>query len=258
MNIYTVTITGADDNVKPEDLVDLSTKYPFVEWAILLSPTREGAKRFPTKEWIAKLQKYSDQLRLSGHFCGRWVRELVREGKCSIKDDRPGIWPMFQRMQINFHGNWEHCPQFLDCIHLMRKQIIFQIDSFDNELFNKARQANLDVVPLFDISHGRGWTPETWPCALKGVRCGFAGGLGPHNIEKELQKIKASSHDAEIWLDMETNVRDNQDMFDLDKVERVLDIAEDYVTYQTRAATYLETDSGAQSARDSFPPHNRA
>jgi hypothetical protein len=258
MNIYTVSITGADDNVKPEDLVDLSNKYPFVEWGLLLSSSREGSKRFPTREWLAKVQGYSDYLRLAGHLCGRWVRELVQGGKCTIRDACPGIWPMFQRMQINFHGNWEHCPEFLDAIHLMRKQIIFQIDSFDNELFIKARKANLDVVPLFDISHGRGWTPETWPKPLTGVRCGFAGGLGSHNIEAELQKIKESASDAEIWLDMESNVRDDDDRFDLEKVERVLDVAEDYITYETRAATYLETDSGVQSARDSFPPHNRA
>jgi hypothetical protein len=34
MKITRVTITGADDKIQPEQLIDLSYKYCFVEWAI--------------------------------------------------------------------------------------------------------------------------------------------------------------------------------------------------------------------------------
>jgi hypothetical protein len=37
-----VTITGADDDVDIGDLVDLSARYPFVEWGILSSSSRRA------------------------------------------------------------------------------------------------------------------------------------------------------------------------------------------------------------------------
>lgn len=40
--MWTVTITGADDDVDPSALEDLSDEFPFVEWGILRSAKREG------------------------------------------------------------------------------------------------------------------------------------------------------------------------------------------------------------------------
>jgi hypothetical protein len=37
MRLKTVTITGADDAVDPEELLQIQQRYPFVEWGILLS-----------------------------------------------------------------------------------------------------------------------------------------------------------------------------------------------------------------------------
>ena len=34
--ISTVSILGVDDSVSPEDLADISQKYPFVEWGVNL------------------------------------------------------------------------------------------------------------------------------------------------------------------------------------------------------------------------------
>ena len=74
---------------------------------------------------------------------------------------------------------------------------------------------------LFDESGGRGkrgdW-PDPWP-VLPGMRCGYAGGLGPDNVDEALEFVERHP-DARIWLDMESGVRTN-DWMDLEKVEAV-------------------------------------
>ncbi len=50
--IKQVTVTGADDSINYYRLFELSEKYPFVEWGLLLSKNSEGYPRFPTWNWI--------------------------------------------------------------------------------------------------------------------------------------------------------------------------------------------------------------
>ena len=50
-----VTMTGADDSVDPQKLVDLSARYPNVEWGILF--IGGAGARFPTKLWVDELLK---------------------------------------------------------------------------------------------------------------------------------------------------------------------------------------------------------
>ena len=254
MKLYTVTITGADDQTNPEDLVALTEKYPFVEWGILLSAKREGSERYPTVEWIEGLRSHRNQLRLSGHLCGRWVREL-KQGHLTFRTERPTIWGMFRRIQLNMGGKYEvELNNFLDAVSLLHdKQIILQVNSMQNELLAQALKARVNTVPLFDLSGGRGESPGSWPEPANCERCGYAGGLGPENLEEQLKSISEAVGDREIWVDMESNVR-TENVLDLNKVERCLQIAEEYVIPESRAATYLEIPSSQRKVHDSFPP----
>ena len=56
-----VTITGADDAVDPGALVALSAEFPFVEWGILFSKSREGEARYPSAEWAARIGRLFDE-----------------------------------------------------------------------------------------------------------------------------------------------------------------------------------------------------
>jgi hypothetical protein len=172
-----VTITGADDSIKPEDLVPLSKEFPFVEWGILASDHATiksgGRQRYPSPAWIQSLQ---NQLwtggvpRLSLHINGQWVRDLLL-GKLTI----PGWLPwLFARIQLNFHAERNECDPhaFLRAMSLIYgRQFIFQVDG---RLGNKhlaaavAADAQLDedvvgalatydhpvveMVGLFDVS----------------------------------------------------------------------------------------------------------
>ena len=64
-----VTMTGADDLVKPRDLYLLSQKYPFVEWAFLMSRTRTGLEpRYPSLKWLSEVSNYD--INKAVHLCG--------------------------------------------------------------------------------------------------------------------------------------------------------------------------------------------
>ena len=71
-------MTGADNSIRPEELVPLSEQYPFVEWAILLSRSAEGDPRYPDKAWLSDLRAVVKQhkLQLAGHIRGAWVQQL--------------------------------------------------------------------------------------------------------------------------------------------------------------------------------------
>ena len=64
------------------------------------------------------------------------------------------------------------------------------------------------VEYLFDVSEGRGMESfEHWPVpSADFARTGYAGGLGPHNIERAV--AFAQFHDEHVlWFDMEGRIR---------------------------------------------------
>lgn len=230
-------MTGADDSIDPQDLIALTRKYPFVEWGILMSKSSEGGSRFPSANWLRRLVDAFGPTSEAGnigvnkfcaHLCGRWVRDLM------IGDSTPlGIHghildsTLFHRVQLNFHASRHQVnDSAFKVLFRIGKQIIFQMDEVNEELMWKARDKAVDAVPLFDTSGGAGIVPKDWPKPFDEVFCGYAGGLGPDNISKELLRIQDAVGDATIWIDMETKIRSSNDqMFDLKKVEECLHAA---------------------------------
>lgn len=89
----------------------------------------------------------------------------------------------------------------------------------------------MDAVPLFDTSGGAGIVPRVWPIPLASIPYhGYAGGLGPETLERELERIAEAAGDTRVWIDMERRVRSEDDeRLDLDKVRRVLALCEPLV-----------------------------
>ena len=81
-----------------------------------------------------------------------------------------------------------------------------------------------NITYLFDRSEGGGvegiedWPPP--PNLATVVRLGYAGGLGPHNIDRALAVAANWPEACKLWFDMEGNIR-TKGQFDLDKVEQV-------------------------------------
>jgi hypothetical protein len=231
MKLDRVTITGADDSIEPEALIPLTEKYPFVEWGILFSGSRQGGPRYPSDRWIGKLAAMSNRpLALCAHLCGKWVRDLVLDGEVSWwakYDPMPSIFP---RVQLNFHGQFHKAGKgFPKRLKNLEHDFILQHDGVNDETILKLG-ADLPVFPLFDRSGGAGVVPGSWPKPIWKYQ-GYAGGLGPENIEDELHRIELAAGDSRIWIDMETRVRSSDDaLFDLQKVETCLRRSAPFIT----------------------------
>ena len=239
MKLDLVTMTGADDSTDPKDLYNLSEKYPFVEWGILISKNWTGkTSRYPSEKWIEEAKEIFDMspVKLSCHICGSWVRDLLI-GDPVVLHKFPYLTNMFKRFQLNFHAEkveWDK-DKFISTISLFpTKEFLFQIDGENgNKIFDEIlKEKKHGVKPLFDISGGRGILPDEWPGFISEAKyCGYAGGLGPENLEEQLKKINSTvGENDRVWIDMETRVRSNNDtLFDLNKVEDCLKIAQKYI-----------------------------
>ena len=210
MNIKQVTITGADDSTNPFWIEKISSRYPFVEWGILVSLSSAGSPRFPSKNWINQLFRLvnHNSVNLSMHVCGRWVRDICKGNWDNFIENNCLVLSSYDRIQLNFHAiPHEVSDNFLqDLEHWAKEldvQFILQMDCVNNAI---AEFANPRLVTqLFDISGGAGVVPSQWPEQTTEY-CGYAGGLGPDNISTELHRIEQVTT-GDIWLDMETKVR---------------------------------------------------
>jgi phosphoribosylanthranilate isomerase len=230
-----VTITGADDSTSIPRLVELSQEFPFVEWGILVSQRSEGTPRFPSRDWIDELMAVSHGLKLSMHVCGAWVRQMF-VGQLRWQD-LPSCFSVVDRIQINTHAQQHTSTSaFIDKLAERKNvQFIFQWDGVNDHLIYAAKACGLNVAALFDTSGGAGILPEKWVAPAEGFPCGYAGGLGPDNVEQQIQKIEAVCNKP-FWIDMERRVRSADDSrLDMDAVRNVLERSQKFVNATTPA-----------------------
>lgn len=220
-----VSLTGVDDKTALPDLVTLSEMYPFVEWALLYVPHKEGAPRNPSQRWRqaffeAQLPGYS-----AVHLCGNLAFEQL------LEDRLPRELLQADRLQLNINARKRDFTEdqvlevYRHAMHL-GPSLILQYHEDSAAIIGKflSGLSVLDrprVHVLMDESRGKGKTPNAWfrPAVLEGIFCGFAGGLGPDNIASVLGQIERSG--KRYWPDMETGIRTDNEM-DVHKAGRVL------------------------------------
>lgn len=226
-----VTITGADDSVDPEELINLSYEYPFLEWAILVSRKSQGKRRFPSHEWMKELHDIGKDIPVAMHLCGDYVNEILM-GDTKFRKEVQPIYVMSSRIQINTHGikHPYDVKKLREVLNTHKStKFIFQYDEVNTEILDACAGCS-NAQALFDLSHGDGVLPNSWPDPIPGVHCGYAGGLSPDNVEDNIIRIENKTVGTPIWIDMETHVISNGDqLFDLKKVKAVLDIAKHYI-----------------------------
>ena len=237
MRINKVTLTGADDKTDIKLLQEIQKEYSFVEWGILIS-TKQNENRYPSEDFIYELRNKG--LNLALHVCGKHSRGIMQEGNVDpiIKYD----W--FNRYQINF--NFEHTQHDIwNYINMVKKftnkNFILQDNSSNKKYINTIlstldglsartqyhiRNNNTDV--LYDSSGGRGTEIKSIQEPYLDVYTGYSGGLNPENVESICEKLTNFSNDATVWIDMESGVR-TDDIFDLEKVVKVLDIVKNFI-----------------------------
>jgi hypothetical protein len=225
MKLARVTLTGVDESVSARDLRDLSQRFPFVEWGVLHSEAREGKlPRYPSRRWRELLCREADKydMLIAAHLCG----SVAFEADVDLL-----VVKHYNRVQLN-GCDWRQVHRFVAEVNAIAPgqggRVIGQARSPGE--FQDFRA--MDIVPLFDVSGGRGVGPAEWPVVKTGL-AGFAGGLGEHNLKTLLTHFTKQDHSCRFWVDMETSLRDPRDdhsWFSLERAARILMIAEPFVT----------------------------
>jgi hypothetical protein len=255
--LKTVTVTGADDSVKPSDLAEVAATFPFVEFGILFRGTENRTRvadgdppimnkpRFPSLDWMLELlcevePRINPNLALSCHMCGQAARDFL-EGVFLVGCQEP-VNTHFRRCQINTHG----VPHDFDARRLREtvwrmtmngQQVIFQYDGVNTDAMLSCTGRHVhDEYESGDFSiaslYGRMMPSEEWshPLAKTKISVGFAGGLSSENVASQIERILGVAGEAPFWIDAETHLRsDDGRRFDLEKVRRFLEAAKPYV-----------------------------
>lgn len=228
------TLTGADDSIEHNDLISLSGQYQFVEWGVLFHSSRMGSGRYPSIAWIDTLvmeMTQSPRAHFALHICGQDALHDFLHGNGSVSR----IATYFPRIQLNLVAKKIDGDLLNAALIKHPAKVIITQHNGANEGLWQLLMGHSNHAVLFDESGGRGISPLRWPNPLPGKRCGYAGGLGPDSMESELPRIMQAAGTAPIWIDMEGNLRNSEDRFDLLLAQRCLSACSKYVSLSSYA-----------------------
>lgn len=237
---------GADDSVNPLLLGVYCHLYPFLEFGVLFRPDKEGQPRYASSAWVEELSqvaaKSNGAMKLAAHLCGTRVNEVLKGDDSFLsKISKLG----FKRVQINATAVngvdtsklAESVEPFLTAVQAHPElEFILQkneetkplwegVLNMESEMAGKSGYLPKNVSMLVDESKGTGVLASSWPTPPDEYEIGYAGGIGPNNIEKVLNDVMTAGNGREIWIDMESSLRstkNEKDVFDLDKCYEVI------------------------------------
>jgi len=227
---------GADDSVEPSRLHEISKSHPHAEWGVLFREELQGTPRYASWEWLQKLAveaQGSQLMRTAAHLCGGHVGELL-QGNPDFVSKLHGEYG-FRRVQINPTAvNGVESSDLGPGVEGLRAvlaavpsvEFIVQVNEETSALWQPlVKDPPSNMALLFDESKGLGALPTHWPQPQPNIPCGYAGGLGFDNVERQLRLIADAASGTPVWIDSETSLRSmsgSDDIFDLDKVQQML------------------------------------
>lgn len=233
MQIRRCTITGVDERTDLTRLQALATRYPFVEFAVLIGNRQNPSPRYPSWYWARAFTMHHSGQK-AAHLCGERVPEFL--GGVGQGDMLDGLLATVGRIQLNFNltrrpelaAMFPLSGEIRSQVQARNQRLIVQVNEANSRLANALhRDDPIDV--LFDASGGAGRTPDEWPSPIPEFNCGYAGGLGPENLSDALSRLREVATGAAISLDLESRVRTADDWLDLDKCADVLRQVEPFV-----------------------------
>lgn len=234
-----VTFTGVDYYTSPYELQCLQEKYPYAEFGVLFSPAKQCIEnRYPTPYILPFL--VAKGLKLSAHLCGKFARKAYVGDWSEFNsfmlyyfDEtvKEAVFSSFSRCQLNLAGTQMNKAFALspNCPLPKCKQFIIQQHSATKCPLYDLSKKNDSVVLLCDASGGKGIDTPIDIYAGSGKMVGYAGGINENNVRHKLDILYSSEGTGDFWIDMESSVRDNNDRFDTEAVEKILKIVDSYI-----------------------------
>ena len=228
MSFLGVTFAGVDETADVERLREIRSHYFTVEWGVRLAAEHQGrAPGFPSVAWLRKL---TPELNLSAQLWGRNATDFLHGDDTELMAHYGEAWSLFQRIQIN-------STEGVDRVNLPArtrilkknpdKHVILRIRALDLGVADALIEHGISCSALFDQSEVQETAQKRWPKGLKRFAgCGYAGGLGPDNIYKQLSPILNAAQSAERWwVEMDSSLRTRvheQDVFSLANCKRAI------------------------------------
>ena len=224
----------------PKFLGLIAHAYPLVEFGVLFRPDKEGQPRYASPAWVESFRHVIRQanIKAAAHLCGMRVNQVL-DGDASFLEQL-SAWG-FRRVQINATAvngvdTSKLSEQSPTMIAMAQKHSELEFILQKNQETEPLWQGVLDqgghnssipsnITMLVDESKGTGVAASSWPSPPSEYDIGYAGGIGPDNIEKVLKDVIQASMGRPIWIDMESSLRSNKngkDVFDLDKCMEVI------------------------------------
>lgn len=192
-----ITLTGADEWTDIGELAQLEC-----EVGLLYTFCPEGRPRYFSQHWICETARKLPRAAL--HVCGLTAQRQLIAGQL---DD---LVASVMRVQVNGLLTTRDCK--LICAQYPTKTIITQHTPHNLHLLAVSAPNHALLV---DASGGRGLTLAAWEAPVTTKAVGYAGGLGPDNLARELTRLRPllSGH---WWVDMESSLRVD-DRFSLER-----------------------------------------
>lgn len=228
MSFLGVTFAGLDETAELERLKEIRSLYFTVEWGIRLAVERQaGAAGLPDIGWLTRL---APELNLSAQLQGKYASDFLRGDDALLMAHYGKCWPQFRRIQIDSLSGLTE----VDLSGLTRlmeknfeKQLVFRVRDQNLEVADALITEGISCSTLFDQSKVQEAAQKKWPKGIKRFAgCGYAGGLGPDNIYKQLSSILNAAQSAERWwVEIDSSLRtieNGRELFNLASCKRTV------------------------------------
>jgi hypothetical protein len=209
-----VTFAGLDETADLEKLKEIRSLYFTVEWGIRLAVERQGGDAgLPN---IGRIRRLAPELNLSAHLQGKCASNFLQGDDVELMTHYDECWPHFRRIQIDSPSTLAE----VDLSGLTRlieknvdKQLVFRVRDQNLEVANALVTQGISCSTLFDQSGVQEPAQKKWPKGIERFTgCGYAGGLGPDNIYKQLSPILNAAQSAERWwVEIDSSLRTMED-----------------------------------------------
>ena len=238
MKLRYITCSDPRENISVPSILNFAEKYPMVELGI---QAHSGPMSYngPRNSWFKQIVYVCSQmpiqpniaLHINYEWCDCMCRGIIPLEISDFVHARNKFTdaPVIKRIQLNI-GDKTCLFNPDELAKLIKRQndqeFILPYNKKVAPQIEQLKSTGAKFSLLFDGSYGAGIEPEKWQSPVyEDIPNGYAGGLGPGNVAKNLDKINnVVPKNYETWIDAEGRLRDEYATFSFS-----LNLAEKYI-----------------------------